>query len=246
MHFYPRPPRGGRPGTLTSPAAPMHFYPRPPRGGRLSRVRLSGCGAGISIHALREEGDETADNTYNVYDDFYPRPPRGGRPCCAGSLSSSDFYFYPRPPRGGRPICDHQGDLPGLFLSTPSARRATYCCTVGSQPPGFLSTPSARRATICQFSVPPNPHISIHALREEGDSSRGLSVPAYSAFLSTPSARRATARQRAGGILLVISIHALREEGDPSSEAFFSAAVNFYPRPPRGGRRKLREMRLIR
>ena len=35
-----------------------HFYPRPPRGGRL-RLRFVRCYSwAISIHALREEGDE--------------------------------------------------------------------------------------------------------------------------------------------------------------------------------------------
>ena len=35
--------------------------------------------------------------------------------------------------------------------------------------------------------------ISIHALREEGDSGVILSLPTFKSFLSTPSARRATA-----------------------------------------------------
>ena len=34
----------------------------------------------------------------------------------------------------------------------------------------FLSTPSARRATHCRQAEPPSRTISIHALREEGDS----------------------------------------------------------------------------
>ena len=83
----------------------------------------------------------------------------------------------------------------------------------------------------------PNRHISIHALREEGDPP-GLLVGAHPArFLSTPSARRATllapedmtprdiflstpSARRATGkcihlyLLRQISIHALREEGD--------------------------------
>ena len=33
----------------------------------------------------------------------------------------------------------------------------------------FLSTPSARRATLVRFNVPRGSVISIHALREEGD-----------------------------------------------------------------------------
>ena len=63
----------------------------------------------ISIHALREEGDLTAFN--------------------AGALH---FNFYPRPPRGGRRILVGCNDVLNPFLSTPSARRATWksCCSV--------------------------------------------------------------------------------------------------------------------
>ena len=34
-----------------------------------------------------------------------------------------------------------------------------------------------------------------------------------------------------------ISIHALREEGDATPPATIAKPVDFYPRPPRGGRR---------
>ena len=36
-----------------------------------------------------------------------------------------------------------------------------------------------------------------------------------------------------------ISIHALREEGDPPYRPPALIALNFYPRPPRGGRQKI-------
>ena len=35
-----------------------------------------------------------------------------------------------------------------------------------------------------------------------------------------------------------ISIHALREEGDPAHVEHMGDSLNFYPRPPRGGRRR--------
>ena len=35
----------------------MHFYPRPPRGGRQSCISAGSSHREISIHALREEGD---------------------------------------------------------------------------------------------------------------------------------------------------------------------------------------------
>ena len=56
----------------------------------------------ISIHALREEGDRRRERRTTRSRDFYPRPPRGGRQ-------------YPR----GK-VCKGK-----VFLSTPSARRAT-------------------------------------------------------------------------------------------------------------------------
>ena len=50
-----------------------------------------------------------------------------------------------------------------LFLSTPSARRATLVDYAAVCVPLFLSTPSARRATLA-FSLLPRSHdISIHA-----------------------------------------------------------------------------------
>ena len=79
-------------------------------------------------------------------------------------------YFYPRPPRGGRPVwlaaadrhcaisihaLREEGDA---ARSTPSTLRTV-----------FLSTPSARRATEAPQTVSILLMISIHALREEGD-----------------------------------------------------------------------------
>ena len=50
--------------------------------------RSSGI-APISIHALREEGDQPGKPAALVLSDFYPRPPRGGRrlPIIAGLVS---------------------------------------------------------------------------------------------------------------------------------------------------------------
>ena len=56
--------------------------------------------------------------------------------------------------------------------------------------------------------------ISIHALREEGDSEVLVVHPSFVGFLSTPSARRATSNNAAMAYNSAISIHALREEGD--------------------------------
>ena len=56
-----------------------------------------------------------------------------------------------------------------IFLSTPSARRATFAPPLSVRHPIFLSTPSARRATDHQRDGIAILEISIHALREEGD-----------------------------------------------------------------------------
>ena len=56
-----------------------NFYPRPPRGGRLLGLAAGVAGEGISIHALREEGDMYAAMSTMAVLYFYPRPPRGGR-----------------------------------------------------------------------------------------------------------------------------------------------------------------------
>ena len=58
----------------------------------------------------------------------------------------------------------------------------------------FLSTPSARRATLLGLDVYSRMEISIHALREEGDDRLKVLAEPIIKFLSTPSARRATAK----------------------------------------------------
>ena len=55
-------------------------------------------------------------------------------------------------------------------------------------------------------------------------------------FLSTPSARRATLFQLVESPVCAISIHALREEGDGPCAGLHRHRLDFYPRPPRGGR----------
>ena len=56
----------------------------------------------------------------------------------------------------------------------------------------FLSTPSARRATRRRRLGALLQIISIHALREEGDHGHFSQLLSQCLFLSTPSARRAT------------------------------------------------------
>ena len=372
MYFYPRPPRGGRRGsrrcTCPSPRisihalreegdrlrgggkrAPVQFLSTPsarratrpneynlcmliflstPSARRATQVeRLQNVVIRISIHALREEGDPTPGKAWRGISYFYPRPPRGGRPLSAAGQTWKSLFlstpsarratprhrhcqhqdpisihalreegdehcretrrfegnFYPRPPRGGRPSIAADVAPLVLFLSTPSARRATQSTQAVSsvvlisihalreegdsgtgydiaallisihalreegdlgdhQKVGehhrFLSTPSARRATqpLCgvgarSFDFYPRPP-------RGGRLSPTQRIEYIGLFLSTPSARRATRNRMVQRGRHPISIHALREEGDTSSKTmFWRAKRNFYPRPPRGGRR---------
>ena len=173
-------------------SAPLqHFYPRPPRGGRPESPQHNLIAQNISIHALREEGDlwqvpseqypaeflstpsarratRCLIQTGQTCDNFYPRPPRGGRQLLE-LLEAQYNNFYPRPPRGGRPARTVSLQFCQIFLSTPSARRATGVQAKAKKDAEFLSTPSARRAT--------------YYLSYDGTGQ---------VFLSTPSARRAT------------------------------------------------------
>ena len=100
----------------------------------------------------------------------------------------------------------------------------------------FLPTPSARRATQRYPNWLCVQGISTHALREEGDS-RGCRAGGCRS-ISTHALReegdvRPLGRKRFGEI----STHALREEGDKAALPSSFLTINFYPRPPRGGRR---------
>ena len=214
-HFYPRPPRGGRPVADDEENLAGLFLSTPSaRRATCFRDALSEK-SDISIHALREEGDPLNRNQMGAMLDFYPRPPRGGRLarwvliCGCSKISIHALR--------------EEGDSPGTAMILPCTR--------------FLSTPSARRATFhCWAKIVLNHVISIHALREEGDIITTVFCSAERLFLSTPSARRATKNPQFGFVVHDISIHALREEGDSGRRRWLSMPYNFYPRPPRGGR----------
>ena len=119
-YFYPRPPRGGRLWDTLDDSFKVHFYPRPPRGGRPQRVRGTRSRMGISIHALREEGDQEMKATVEEFIQFLSTPSarratRRGR----GTRRRSD-NFYPRPPRGGR----QQKQRQNLYFQT---NYTTFC-----------------------------------------------------------------------------------------------------------------------
>ena len=69
LDFYPRPPGGGRPAAQS---AAVHedgdFYPRPPGGGRQPTGLRCKHVTGISIHALRVEGDFLLCHAQRLYE----------------------------------------------------------------------------------------------------------------------------------------------------------------------------------
>ena len=191
-------------------------------------------------------------------------------------------YFYPRPPRGGRRFVTKHGGR-NTHISIHALRGEGDLARAGQFYLNniFLSTPSARRATSDVLQLRTSDLISIHALREEGDCQCPENIGRAYKFLSTPSARRATMsgnettsnqrhfyprppqggrqfniygslriaeflstpsarRATQPGFMLQeirnISIHALRKEGDFRPAVRAMPRLYFYPRPPQGGR----------
>ena len=175
-YFYPRPPRGGRLGLLLDGFGALKFLSTPSARRATSRASCS-CGVlsvflstpsarratdfcpaeqppgGISIHALREEGDQDGGDYLLTGKLFLSTPSARRATRIANILGKPELYFYPRPPRGGRPGYPAFRPDAGGFLSTPSARRATDRADDTVCRHKFLSTPSARRATSPFFST---------------------------------------------------------------------------------------------
>ena len=170
---------------------------------------------GISIHALREEGDQIDLLQPPARTHFYPRPPRGGRPWWPFPQCSW-VYFYPRPPRGGRHMllfANYQTIVISIHALREEGDQAAALLHGKADAISIHALREEGDALMSANNV--TPEISIHALREEGDVFANLGEQAILKFLSTPSARRATRTRRPS----------LNTKGD------------FYPRPPRGGRR---------
>ena len=176
----------------------------------------------ISIHALREEGDpvrfrppvQEIISIHALREEGDPSPRRS---------SSRRSNFYPRPPRGGRQGHGRRGRVHSKISIHALREEGDAIDANGYAIPGkFLSTPSARRATCLRRPQEPPPRISIHALREEGDVELLVDV------VRDPD----------------ISIHALREEGDAVLTRCMRPSMNFYPRPPRGGRQQKQRQNL--
>ena len=169
----------------------------------------------ISIHALREEGDNTAAFSMTTMSQFLSTPSARRATAAVIPVDAHRLISIHALREEGDAALDHALAGAIQFLSTPSARRATGEPVILFLESEFLSTPSARRATDIDEI---NTHI--HKLFLSTPSARRatlLPAPGCSSpgkFLSTPSARRATHYPEYRDI----------------------KPVNFYPRPPRGGR----------
>ena len=129
--FYPRPPRGGRPLSSRPYRSATKFLSTPSARRATRDPRRRSGGPGISIHALREEGDMVAEISKDrVTISIHALREEGDFSCCDRLTRAS--YFYPRPPRGGRLVTAAAKSGILIFLSTPSARRATARCAAAS------------------------------------------------------------------------------------------------------------------
>ena len=163
-HFYPRPPRGGRRRMFSLASIRTYFYPRPPRGGRRLPKIAQSYRRGISIHALREEGDQPCHSFHpcscisihalreegdlvllgeqRVFTSISIHALREEGDYLQRASPPQPFDFYPRPPRGGRLLRRKNAPVGGL--------------------------------------------ISIHALREEGDHKRARTRKKWYNFYPRP------------------------------------------------------------
>ena len=129
-----------------------------------------------------------------------------------------------------------------IFLSTPSARRATGGLAFAAIN-DKISIHALREEGDIQFFFDRTKaaFISIHALREEGDLHPRCNPGGWSAISIHALREEGDANVAKQRVDLFISIHALREEGDGLLLSSIRKPRNFYPRPPRGGRHKLNE-----
>ena len=170
-NFYPRPPRGGRllflfggknmPEFLSTPSA------RRATPSFVSRSRTN-CEF-LSTPSARRATWTSAIKTWEELKFLSTPSARRATRCCQ-KYCPGCRYFYPRPPRGGRRFFAH-GMNHSFRISIHALREEG---DVGQHTEGggrflFLSTPSARRATVWILKGDASNDISIHALREEGD-----------------------------------------------------------------------------
>ena len=152
LHFYPRPPRGGRRSTGRTPRLLHPFLSTSPARGTTIFASVDVQAQAISIHVPRE-GDDVRHHAGRPGDSISIHVPREGddrsreRGCCNGQIS----IHVPR-----------EGD---------DCRRLP----AGAVKSTFLSTSPARGTTKVHVSTVSQTSISIHVPRE-GDDAHAMSI----------------------------------------------------------------------
>ena len=127
LDFYPRPPRGGRLQAIFTPMSGSIFLSTPSARRATTDGQQPSGGAMISIHALREEGDDGAWGGFYYWKRFLSTPSaRRATVALFQGLRVIEISIH---------ALREEGDVVDLlaghalrqFLSTPSARRATSC-----------------------------------------------------------------------------------------------------------------------
>jgi len=189
----------------------------------------------ISIHSLREKGDMEEMLSTDEFDHFNPLPSWEGRHGLSKWLiiaiifQSTPFvrretfrlrfhsryilYFNPLPSWEGRQLWSCQANTSTLFQSTPFVRRETRAFFSLIAVRLFQSTPFVRRETSNLYGSKVTCKISIHSLREKGDTGPEPNNPGH-----------------------YISIHSLREKGDKIKLTVVRAITHFNPLPSWEGR----------
>ena len=174
----------------------------------------------ISIHALREEGDAETKHLQELSGAFLSTPSARRATQNGQHRGQPARNFYPRPPRGGRLAAAVASlRMVTVFLSTPSARRATRGPGTPHRPLGYFypRPPRGGRPVVKMHKILRLEKISIHALREEGDSIQRPAKETGHNFYPRPP-----------------------RGGRPTLSAQIVQKSYFYPRPPRGGRLPVR------
>ena len=146
-YFYPRPPRGGRLVCDWKEKARDEFLSTPSARRATATVLGQNFVRLISIHALREEGDLKLLDCY-IYQciSIHALREEGDR---RRHLLYNGVHISIHALREEGDVYHDSKAVPdAVFLSTPSARRATaHTARLTAFGSLFLSTPSARRAT---------------------------------------------------------------------------------------------------
>ena len=147
QNFYPRPPRGGRQAAGRNNLWQQKFLSTPSARRATHQSGHLSAWLPISIHALREEGDiPSVVQFLRYFISIHALREEGD--LLFGIPLHLPHNFYPRPPRGGR-------------LLVTITRTPTMLNFYPRPPRGGRQHPPG--------GGHPHQHISIHALREEGD-----------------------------------------------------------------------------